>query len=308
MGLDILAVGNLVWETTLLLDRPPREGETPADLESRAVQIVHDGGGSEANALVAAAAMGLSVAMVGRAGDDEPGRLAAESLSCRGVDARIVRMAGRATKLNSVLVVAGGGEPTFVATVPPRVAPPARPSDVPACLLASARVLHLDRVSATGLDLAMRRARAGLAVTLDLHDAPQRPEAMARVEALLPCLSLLQVRGDAAAALGRRWGLPSDPCALAEGLARRVPAVAITLGAEGSVACEAGGTPVVVPAVTPSRLMDPTGAGDAHAAALIAGLVRGVPFRDALRDAAEAGSRACSALGARGAWGNRVDG
>lgn len=57
-------------------------------------------------------------------------------------------------------------------------------------------------------------------------------------------------------------------------LARRGAIVAVTRGAEGSE-IRRGGDVVVVPAARPEELVDPTGAGDAYLAGLLAGLRRG---------------------------------
>jgi len=59
-----------------------------------------------------------------------------------------------------------------------------------------------------------------------------------------------------------------------EALARRVEAVVVTRGAEGSTVYT-GGTKVDVAAVKPEALVDPTGCGDAYRAGLLHGLARG---------------------------------
>ncbi len=305
---DIVAVGNLVWETTVLLDRLPGEAELDRlgvdALVARAVEVVRDGGGSSANTLVAAAAMGLRVAFVGRGGDDDAGRLAAASLAAAGVDARVRLLPGRRTKQNFVLKEAGTDRGAFRAVIPPRVAPPLRADEVPGSLLAGAGILHLDRVSATGADLARRRAALGRPVTLDLHDAPLRPEARERLSRLWSCLAGVQLSEGAARSLaaivagapGR--GVPD----FARGLSRRVPRVVVTRGAAGAFACEGGTEVVAIPPVAPARLIDSTGAGDAFAAAFLGACLRGACLIEAARAGAVAGSRACESLGARGAW------
>ena len=59
-----------------------------------------------------------------------------------------------------------------------------------------------------------------------------------------------------------------------EEIARRVEALVVTLGAEGS-RIHVGGATIHVPAVRPSALVDPTGCGDAHRAALLYGMAQG---------------------------------
>ena len=59
-----------------------------------------------------------------------------------------------------------------------------------------------------------------------------------------------------------------------EEIARRVEALVVTLGAEGS-RIHVGSATIHVPAVRPSALVDPTGCGDAHRAALLYGMAQG---------------------------------
>ena len=301
---DILAVGNLVWEVTALLPDLSSEPEIDVAGASRvaenALQVVLNGGGSAANALVAAAAQGMRCVLVGRAGDDDEGRRSLESLRQAGVDARVDLMPGRRTKRSWILKEAGTDRGTFRVEVPPRSAPAVRACDVPDDLVLGARVLHLDRVSATGLTLARRRAASGLAVTLDLHDAPRRTGGLDRLRDLLPCLAMIQVGEGAAADLSGRWGLPRDHASFAATMCQHVPRVVVTLGASGAVGCERGARPLFVPATAPRTLVDSTGAGDAFAAAVLSGMLRGEGWDRTLRGASDAGARACEALGARG--------
>jgi len=101
--------------------------------------------------------------------------------------------------------------------------------------------------------------------------------------------------------------LCGDPEGLARRLARRTPLVVLTRGDRGAVAF-LGETRIEVPA-RPARVRDPTGAGDAFFAALVAGLDRRgalVPGRPppeaavaaALGEAAKAAARTVEVLGA----------
>ncbi|HVN43001.1 MAG TPA: carbohydrate kinase family protein [Steroidobacteraceae bacterium] len=60
-------------------------------------------------------------------------------------------------------------------------------------------------------------------------------------------------------------------------LARRVKALIITRGAQGSV-IYAQGCEHIIPAATPSSIVDPTGCGDAYRAGLIYGLMNGLDW------------------------------
>ena len=58
------------------------------------------------------------------------------------------------------------------------------------------------------------------------------------------------------------------------GLAERVDALIVTLGAEGSI-IHAEGATFSIPAVTPTAVVDPTGCGDAYRAGLLYGIAQG---------------------------------
>ncbi|MDA4892716.1 PfkB family carbohydrate kinase [Streptomyces sp. MS2A] len=71
-----------------------------------------------------------------------------------------------------------------------------------------------------------------------------------------------------------------DPVSAARALAERVPLVVVTRGGDGVVAIDAAsGAEVIVPAL-PVRVLDPTGAGDVFAAALVRAGLLGLPLGD----------------------------
>jgi len=72
-------------------------------------------------------------------------------------------------------------------------------------------------------------------------------------------------------------------------IARRVRALIVTRGAEGSV-IHADGREIVIPAVPPEAIVDPTGCGDAYRAGLIYGLQNGLDWETTGRIASLMGS------------------
>jgi len=83
--------------------------------------------------------------------------------------------------------------------------------------------------------------------------------------------------------LAERTGLPPAE------LARRVRALIVTRGAEGSV-IHTGGREVAIPPVKPEAVVDPTGCGDAYRAGLIYGLQNGLDWETTGRIASLMGS------------------
>ncbi len=79
------------------------------------------------------------------------------------------------------------------------------------------------------------------------------------------------------------WSLTLEKtgCSEAE-LFARCDAIAITSGKQGSV-IHAAGDKIEIPPVAPSKIVDPTGCGDAYRAGLIAGRARGLCFEVAGR-------------------------
>jgi adenosine kinase len=74
-----------------------------------------------------------------------------------------------------------------------------------------------------------------------------------------------------------------------EALARRVKALVVTRGAEGST-IHSGGQALQIPSVPPTGLVDPTGCGDAYRAGLLYGIAHGYDWQTSGRLASLMGS------------------
>ena len=122
-------------------------------------------------------------------------------------------------------------------------------------------------------------------------------------------LDLVCLGEEEAAVAGLRSAPPGDPSPddLAAGRGARRPLLALTKGATGAVLLgpsppdppAAAARPISVPAF-PARAVDPTGAGDVFAAALLFGLRRGEPLRRAALRAAAAAALTVEAPGVAG--------
>ena len=88
-----------------------------------------------------------------------------------------------------------------------------------------------------------------------------------------------------------------------EAIARRVEALIVTLGGEGS-RIHAGGATIHVPAVPTSALVDPTGCGDAYRAGLLFGMAKRWDWQQSGRLASLLGS---IKIGSRGGQNHVVD-
>ncbi|MDQ4137366.1 MAG: PfkB family carbohydrate kinase, partial [Actinomycetota bacterium] len=76
------------------------------------------------------------------------------------------------------------------------------------------------------------------------------------------------------------------------------PVVALTLGATGCLAAQAGGEPASIPAV-PAEVVDTTGAGDAFAAGFLAEWVRSRSVHEAASEGVRAAARCVGIVGGR---------
>ena len=85
---------------------------------------------------------------------------------------------------------------------------------------------------------------------------------------MIDCADYVAVNDYEARMLAERTGLSEKE------IAARVDAMIVTLGADGS-RIHAGGTVFEIPTLTPTKLVDPTGCGDAYRAGLIYGIGQG---------------------------------
>ncbi len=323
MKFDLLVIANPVWETAGFVPSLPLDGSTgsgvlPSDrsLPSSGPTQVSDGGGSALNSACALSLSGRAVLAVGRVGDDEAGHAAVLALLRHGVETRIGISPGRATKCNALYVEQGTGATAFQAFLPPMTVPPWE-EDVTD--LTSARILLLDRLAAAAPGwLAARRAVAGLWNAYTRNGPFGTARSADRFEAALPFLDYLQVpersREDEVTPVTGPIapGKIHRPQALSriseDDVARLLSSglriLVRTRGAEGAVihpSSEASpGERIIVVPARPTRVLDPTGAGDAFAAGFLEGFLRGWDPEKAGALAADWAARACRHLGARG--------
>jgi ribokinase len=284
----VLVVGDVATDVVVVHSgRLAAGSDTPA-------QIRVTGGGSAANTAAWLAAEGVPVTLVAVVGDDPAGTDRVAELTALGVRCAVRRAPSAAT--GAVVVLATAGERTMLADRGANLL--LAPSDVDGASAAGARHLHLSGYVL--LDAASRPA--GLAALA----APGRTTSVDAASAAplrgLPFLDwvrgadLLLANADEAAVLLGGAAAPAD---LARGLAASGVAHAVVkCGADGAVWATAGGDVVSAPA-EPVVAVDPTGAGDAFAAGLLAAWLGGAPPVDALRAGTVLGARAVGRVGGR---------
>ena len=287
----VLVVGSANVDFTVAAPRLPGAGET---VSGGTLLVNH--GGKGANQAVAARRLGTEVRFIACVGDDGSGRDIRAALRAEGIGVEGVMVTAEAATGTALIVVDGQGRNQIV------VAPGANwrlsvehvRSRADDFAWAQVVMCQLETPLET-LEWALAEARRRGRVTM-LNPAPVRegiPDAAWRlVDYLTPNegeaerLSGVAVRDTgSAAAAGRALR------------GRGVGTAIVTLGAQGSLACTAGGD-IAVPAFAVTAV-DTTAAGDAFNGALGAALAGRDTLRDALRFASAAAAIACTRRGAQ---------
>ena len=237
-------------------------------------------GGSAAITAVAAARLGLRVALAAAVGADPAGTLMLDQLAKEGVDISAVVISD-AVPTGMTVALSRGGDRAILTALGAIATLTA--ADVPMALLARSRHVHassyflLEDSLGPGLAGLLSAARAtGATTSLDTNWDPsgrwgdeRLSRAIAQADLLLP---------NEAEALGLSGGAPSVAAAVAA-LAAPGRRLAVKLGERGVLCADWPALhQVSVPAVTP---VDTTGAGDCFNAGLIAGLLTGLALPQA---------------------------
>jgi sugar/nucleoside kinase (ribokinase family) len=297
--LDVVAVGELNPDLILGgLSGPPRLGR-----EILAERCAFTLGSSTALCTANLAALGLSVGIVGKVGQDAFGDFVVTCLEQRGIDAsRVIRDAAVRTGITVSLAYP---EDRAMLTFPGAMAQLAA-AEVDREYLASARHLHisslfLQRGLQPGCADLLRQVRArGVTVSLDPGWDPAETWD-AGIESLYGLLDVLFVNRVEAVALGRH----ADWRQAAERLAGRVPVLIVKGGPDGACAIQDGrweerpGFRV--------DAVDPTGAGDAFNAGFLFGYCAGWTRATCLTWGNACGAMTVGQAGGSGAFATRAD-
>ena len=285
----IVVLGDVMVDVVTRLSAPLAPGS-----DAPAVIRFH-GGGSAANTAAWLAEAGAEPVLVGRVGDDERGRGAADELRAAGVDARLVVDPELPTG-TCVVIVGPDGERTMAPD--PGANDALTDADLADELLASAEHLHvagyalLRPGSRPAARAAISRARShGMTVSVDPSSAALlSPEFLDHAEGA----GLLLPNVDEARMLSGE----ADPERAARALASRFDEVVVTLGADGALWTD-GREIVRADAVPVEAAVDSTGAGDAFAAGLLSARLNGAAPIEALTAGARLAAKAVARPGGR---------
>ncbi|WP_299045091.1 ribokinase [uncultured Tateyamaria sp.] len=272
-----------VWNLgSINIDNVYRVPHLPAPGETLGATEFSQGlGGKGANMSVAVARAGARIAHIGAIGRD--GKWTAERLMEYGVDTRrIAELPDHATG-HANIAVADDGENQIVLYSGSNTAISEQMIGV-ALAEASPGDTFLIQNETNGQRVGAEMAKQ-LGLKVVYAAAPFEAEA---VRDILPFIDLLVLNQVEAGQLEEALGSPVHALGIAD--------VVVTLGADGCLWLGPSGNEVHVPAlaVTP---VDTTGAGDTFTGFLVAGLDRGMPMRQALDLATQAGALMVTRLG-----------
>lgn len=254
-----------------------------------ASEIVEAGGGNAATAAVALARLGVSVAFIGRVGDDGIGGKIREGLEREGVGVDGLRhVAGARSGASVIIVNPETAERSIVTYSGAAMTMTLTEEELAAC--AAAEWIHVDQ---TGFRVVRQIRDAGIGTPISLDAGTPVPEFSLRDIALYA-----PTRGE----LWRIMETTDTGRALELALAQGPRMAAVTCGEEGSLgALREGGEVRVVsaPALRPPWMASTLGAGDVFHGALLAGLVQGQDLQGALRFANGAAALACRGMDGR---------
>jgi sugar/nucleoside kinase (ribokinase family) len=274
--LDLVVVGDCNPDVLVLGDDvTPAFGQQEKLVGSVSLVI----GGSAAITAVAAARLGLRVALVAAVGNDPAGTFMLDQLAREGVDVGAV-LTRDGTPTGMTVALSRGGDRAILTAL--GAVDSLTTADIPAAVLARARHVHvssyflLERSLGPGLAAMLATARAaGATISLDTNWDPTGRWGDERLSAAIAQVNVLLPNEAEALRLSRASSLDDA----VRTLVAAGPRLVVKLGERGAL-CADGAVRhrLRLPAVTP---VDATGAGDCFNAGLIAGLLTGLELPQA---------------------------
>ena len=270
-ALDLLVIGDCNPDVMVVGgDVTPAFGQQEKLVDGISLEI----GGSASITAVAAARLGLRVALAAAVGDDPAGRFMLGQLAAEGVDTAFVAVRPDAPTGMTVALSAGADRAILTAT---GAVATLTARDVPSALLVRARHVHVSSYFlmadslGPGLATLLDAARAaGARTSLDTNWDPAERWADQRLTEALTHTSVLLP--NEAEALRLAGALDLEQAVAALTAAGR--ALVVKLGERGALCTD--GTRRYLAGPPPVKVADATGAGDCFNAGVIAGLLDGL--------------------------------
>jgi sugar/nucleoside kinase (ribokinase family) len=313
-SLDIVAIGDAIVDVIATCDdsfldahRLPKGGmqlltASEADELYAAMGPAREiSGGSAANSMAGAAALGLKVGFVGQVADDQLGAIFAHDMLALGVRFETPPLEPPPPTGRCLILVTPDGQRTM--NTCPAASHELTPAALDAEVIRSAAVTFLEgylwgpeRPRAAMLEAARIAEDAGRTVAFTLSESlcigDRREGVLGMIDA-----GLVDVLFGNEHEMRHLTGFASLGDCI-EALSSKVATLVITRGAEGALAAE-GGECVEVDAAPVAQVVDTTGAGDLFAAGFLAARLRGRALKTCLDAGSLAAAEVISHFGAR---------
>ena len=313
-SLDIVAIGDAIVDVIATADDAfidtrglPRGGmqllsaEEADELYAAMGPAREISGGSAANSMAGAAALGLDAAFIGQVADDQLGAIFAHDMLSLGVRFVTAPLKAPPPTGRCLILVTPDAQRTM--NTCPGASHELTPAALDPELIRSAQVTFLEgylwgpeRPRAAMLEAARIAHSAGRTVAFTLSESlclgDRRQGVLGMIEA--GTVDILFGNEDEV----RHLTGCGEFAECVEALSRHVPTVVITRGAHGAMAVERDYL-VEIAAASVDRIVDTTGAGDLFAAGFLAARCRGRPLKACLETGSIAAAEVISHFGAR---------
>lgn len=289
---DVIGFGTNAVDFLITVPRYP-DFSTKIEL----VDYVQAPGGEVATTMVGLQRLGLKTTYVGRFGDDNAGKIGAESLTNEGVDISASEFVDNArTQIAFIIIDEVSGERTVIWKRDAGLSFSA--IDAPVEMVRKAKVLHLTPHDVEAcIAMATVARSAGTIVSIDIDNV------FDGVDRLLPLVDILIASSDMPE---RLTGRADHRQALGElNKAYGCGIVGVTLGETGSLLYSNGSYVHSDGFAVPGGCKDTTGAGDSFRVGLLYGLLTGQDVERSSRLANAVAALKCRAVGARTALPSR---
>ncbi|MCD2196512.1 adenosine kinase [Actinomycetospora endophytica] len=312
--MDVLGIGNAIVDVLTQTDDDtitafdlPKGGMTLVDQEqaetlyAKAGETTERSGGSVANSIAIAAALGADSGYVGKVHDDQLGASFTRSIRSHGVTFTTPASTAGPSTARCLVLVTPDGERTMGTYLGACTA--LGPDDIEQDDVAGSAVTLIEgyladtehaRETIGKIVDATAKSEAKVALTLSDAGCVERHREYFR-ELAAANVEIIIADEDEVAALVGDDGIPS----LLRDNGGNCEIVVVTHGAEGSTIYGVGGATYQIDTRPADQLVDTTGAGDAYAGGFLYGLTHGLPLQVAGRIGSVAASHVVAQLGAQ---------
>jgi sugar/nucleoside kinase (ribokinase family) len=294
-----LTAANVVSFGILVADIfvPPLEAVPAPGALVATDDFLFQAGGCAANVAVALRRLGVAVEVEGTVGQDRFGDLVVDQLAAAGIGVSGIGRTAEHGTSKTVILSVRGEDRRYIHTFGANAAVGA--STLGASSITSAGAVYiggfliLPGLHADELARKLQTARAsGTVIVLDVATASGEPTAVDDLATVLPSVDYFVPNEDEAATLTGEADVRSQ----ARWILDRGARCAVIKRGERGVYVRTAHEELELPAPT-VEVVDPSGAGDAFAAGLIAGILEGWSLEQSVRFASVIGASACTALG-----------